>query len=124
MDGKQVAGQAVLMVSITLLFRQPASKRVVPADNRGEEGGTLEWWRQPIPLSKTPQSHNGLSRLVNNLARTEFFTQFCEAFTRLTSLSLSLEAAGENEEFKQPVTEYSIAGVATTHMPEKLGKTL
>lgn len=72
----------------------------------------------------TPQSHNGLSRLVNNLARTEFFTQFCEAFTRLTSLSLSLEAAGENEEFKQPVTEYSIAGVATTHMPVKLGKTL
>ncbi len=72
----------------------------------------------------TNPSNNSRERLVSNLARTDFFTQFSDAFARLTELSLSLEAAAENEELKHAETEFSIAGVAETHVPVKVGRTL
>ena len=72
----------------------------------------------------TSSSNNGRERLVGNLAHTEFFTNFCQAFAQLTGLPLSLEAAAEDEELKHSETEFSIAGVANTRFPVKVGKTL
>ncbi len=73
----------------------------------------------------TSHSSNCASeRLVENLAHTEFFTNFCHAFDQLTSLPLSLEAVAQDEELQQAETEFSIAGVATTRFPVKVGKTL
>ncbi|MDB6140777.1 MAG: yesS [Verrucomicrobiaceae bacterium] len=72
----------------------------------------------------TPHSNNGRERLVENLACTEFFTQFCSAFTQLTGLALSLEAAAENEVLQHAETGFSIAGVADSRVPVKIGKTL
>lgn len=69
-------------------------------------------------------SNNGRERLVGNLSHTEFFTNFCHAFDQLTGLPLWLEAASENEELQQAETEFSIAGVAGTRFPVKVGKTL
>ena len=72
----------------------------------------------------TSNSSNGRERLVGNLANTDFFTHFSGAFAQLTGLPLALEAAVEEEDLRQAETEYSIAGVATTRVPVKVGKTL
>lgn len=72
----------------------------------------------------TSTSSNGRERLVSNLAHTDFFTHFSEAFAKLTGLPLSLDSAAEDEELLQAKTEMSIAGVANTQVPVKVGRTL
>ncbi len=72
----------------------------------------------------TNTTNNNRKTLIGNLASSEFFTNFYRAFAQLTGLQLSLEAAADNEELKETVTEFSVAGVASTRVPVKVGKTL
>ena len=69
-------------------------------------------------------SPNGRERLVENLANTEFFNAYSNAYNQLTGLHLSLDATGEGEELNQAETTFSIAGVADTRLPVRVGRTL
>jgi len=73
----------------------------------------------------TPSTlNNSRRRLIDTLSNTELFRSYSSAFEQMTSLHLTLEAATDGEEMPQALTTYSIAGVAETRVPVKLGKSL
>ncbi len=63
-------------------------------------------------------------RIVENLLGTEFFQTYSHAFSQLTDLHLALEATKDGEDLIKPDTKFSIAGVADSRVPVRVGKTL
>jgi hypothetical protein len=63
-------------------------------------------------------------RLVDNLSSTEFFNNYSSAFAQLTGLTLTLDATREGEVLTGAQTTYSLAGVADTRVPVRVGKAL
>jgi AraC-like DNA-binding protein len=63
-------------------------------------------------------------RLVSNLASTEFFHGFSNAFVQLTSLHISLEPTREGDELTAIETCFNLSGVADTRVPVRVGKNL
>lgn len=63
-------------------------------------------------------------RLVQLLCDTEFFQSYSHAFAELTGLALTLEATREGEVLNDIDTVFSIAGVADSRVPVRVGKNL
>lgn len=67
---------------------------------------------------------NSRRRLIENISNSDLFRSYSAAFERMTTLPLTLEPAAEGEELAQDTTTFSVAGVADTRVPVKIGKTL
>jgi AraC-like DNA-binding protein len=66
---------------------------------------------------------NSFARLVDNLTTTDFFQTYAAAYEQLTGLHLTLEPPARDDLSKTETT-YSLAGVADTRVPVRVGKTL
>jgi len=76
-------------------------------------------------LSMTPTScSNSRARFVENLSATDFFQTYSTAYEQFTGLHLTLEPAQEREVLLRTETSFSLAGVADTRVPVRVGKTL
>lgn len=66
----------------------------------------------------------GRKRFVQNLAESDLFQHYQRAFHTLTGLPLCLEVVAEEDDFLEPRTTTSIAGVMDTLVPVKIGKSV
>ncbi|WP_395740968.1 helix-turn-helix domain-containing protein [Prosthecobacter sp.] len=74
-------------------------------------------------MNLTASSHiTPRQRFIQNLADSELFRHYQKAFHTLTSLPLSLEAAGEDEHIEVVQTRKGVAGVVESKVPVRVGK--
>ena len=69
-------------------------------------------------------NNSARERIVENLRSTDFFKAYQSAFHQLTGLPLSLEACEPEEEMTKSETRVNTAGVVSTRVPVRVGKTL
>ncbi len=76
-----------------------------------------------MPMTNPTPSTNR-RRLIENARNSELFCGYSNAFQRMTSLPLTLEAAGPEDDLARDITTFSAVGVASTRVPVRIGKTL